>query len=320
MADRDDRGERQIVQVPYFPGCTLKSHARAFEHTARQAAAVLGFELAEMPRWVCCGTVYSMATDDLMHQVAPVRNLARVASAGSSRVITLCSMCYGTLKQSAALMEREPEKLETINNFLTRDENEPALTSRVRVLHLLELLAEEMGPDRLAAAVVRPLAGLRVAPYYGCLLVRPDNGAMSGDSHENPTLMSELLEALGAEPVENPYATECCGSYHTALNPEIVARRTHQIIEGARAQGAEMIALSCPLCDFNLDRRQAEVLRLYPQFEPLPVLYFTELLALALGLDTPGLEGRFCDPRPLLARRSLLEPAARPRRPKEAAA
>jgi heterodisulfide reductase subunit B len=291
--------------VPYFPGCTLKSHARSFERTALAAAAALGLELVEMPRWVCCGTVYSMATDDLMHQVAPVRNLARVQATGESRLVTLCSMCYGTLKQSAALMEREPGKIETVNMFLERDEGEPGLHGRVRVMHLLELLAEELRPGTLEQKLVRPLTGLKVAPYYGCLLVRPRNGAME-DSPENPTLMQELLEALGAEPVYNPHATECCGSYHTALNAEVVARRTRAIVEGARAQGAEMIALSCPLCDFNLDRRQRDTLRLYPHFTPMPVVYFSELLALALGLEVPGLEGRAIDPRPLLAGLSLL--------------
>jgi heterodisulfide reductase subunit B len=307
MADRADniKVEQGKVQVPYFPGCTLKSHARAFEKSALEAASILGFELVEMPRWVCCGTVYSMATDDLMHQVAPVRNLARVQGAGEGRLVTLCSMCYGTLKQSAALMERSPDKLETINMFLERDEGEPGLRGKVRVLHLLELLAEEMAPETLEKRLVRPLAGLKVAPYYGCLLVRPNEGSIN-DSPENPTVMQELLEALGAEPVYNPYATECCGSYHTALNADVVARRTRQIIEGARAQGADIIALSCPLCDFNLDRRQEATLRLYPHFQPMPVLYFTELLALALGLEAPGLEGRFADPRPLLAKLSLL--------------
>jgi heterodisulfide reductase subunit B len=107
--------------------------------------------------------------------------------------------------------------------------------------------------------------------------------------------------------VANPYATEFCGSYLTALNPDVVARRTYQIIEGARSQGADIIALSCPLCDFNLDRRQAETRRLYPHFRPMPVIYFTELLALALGLAAPGLAGRLIDPRPLLSGLSLLE-------------
>ncbi len=305
MADRADKNMAEPVRIPYFPGCTLKSHARSFEQTALGAARALGFELVEMPRWVCCGTVYSMATDDLMHQVAPVRNLARVQAGGEQRVVTLCSMCYGTLKQSAALMERAPDKLETINALLERDEEAP-YRGKVRVLHLLELLAEEMAPEVLERRLVRPLAGLKVAPYYGCLLVRPANGCLA-DSSENPSLMQELLEALGAEPVAFPYATECCGSYHTALNPEVVARRIYQIIEGARSQGADIIALSCPLCDFNLDRRQEEALRLYPHLKRMPVLYFTELLALALGLEVPGLEGRFADPRPLLAGLSLLE-------------
>jgi len=309
VADRTAIIIAEPASIPYFPGCTLKSHAPHFERSALASAGAVGLELVEMPRWVCCGTVYSMATDDLMHQVAPVRNLARVQAAGSERVVTLCSMCYGTLKQAAALIEREPAKLETINAFLTRDAGEPALEGRVRVMHLLELLAEEPRARALQEAVVRPLTGLRVAPYYGCTLVRPAEASLAG-AGENPGLLEEVLAALGAEVVPNPYATECCGSYHTATNPEIVARRAHAIIEGARAQGAEVLAVSCPLCDFNLDRRQAEVRRLYPHFRPMPILYFTELIALALGLEAPAAEGRLVDPRPLLARLALVGAAA----------
>jgi heterodisulfide reductase subunit B len=304
VARADNQRDTEPTRVAYFPGCTLKSHAGSFERTALAAALALGVRLVEMPRWVCCGTVYSMATDDLMHQVAPVRNLARASAQakdyGEERVVTLCSMCYGTLKQAASLMEQDPDKRETINGYLERDDDEPGYRGSVRVLHLLELLAEEVKPETIERAIVRPLTGLKVAPYYGCLLVRPSSGAMD-DSPENPRLMQDLLSALGAEPVANPYATECCGSYHTAVNPEVVARRTYQIIEGARAQGADIIALSCPLCDFNLDRRQEEAQRLYPGFSGMPVIYFTELVALALGLPVNGLTGRFADPRPLLA-------------------
>lgn len=287
------------MRIVYYPGCSLKAQAEGFDRSARAAMAALGVELVELERWNCCGTVSSLTTDDLMRQLAPVRNLIRVQEAGEDRVVTLCAMCYNTLKRAGLRVEDHPEELAKINAFLDEEQD---YHGGVRVLHLLELLRDELGLEAVAERVVRPLKGLKASPYYGCLLLRPREVGL--DDPENPSILEGLIRALGAEPIDSPLKAQCCGSYHTATHKEVVARRAYRILSEARARGAEALISSCPLCSFNLDRRQELVRELDGQksFTPLPVLYFTELMALAFGLEEAALlpEEHYVDPRPLL--------------------
>jgi len=292
------------MKISYFPGCTLKTTAKNFEDSTLASLKVLGVDLVELPRWNCCGTVYSLATDDLMHHLAPVRDLIRVKEEGAKRVVTLCSMCYNTLKQANDLVKADPEKLEKINQFMYREEVK--YDGSVQVSHLLEVLRDEVGWEALKKKVTRPLKGLRIAPYYGCLLLRPTGVAL--DDPEEPTLLEKVLEALGVEVVDYPYKTECCGSYHTITNVGLVIERTYTILTSASQHGAEAIAVSCPLCDFNLDSRQKEVEDKFSGFEKIPVFYFSQLLSLALGLDveTCRFDLSFVDPYALLQAKSVI--------------
>jgi len=286
-------------QIPYFPGCGLKDQARGFELAALAAMERLGYELAELPRWNCCGTVYSLASDDLMRHLAPIRNLIRVQELGESRLVTLCSMCFGTLKRSAQFVEEDPERLATINAFMDEEDD---YRGGVEVLHLLAVLRDEVGYEAIEEAVERPLEGLKVAPYYGCMLLRPRG--LGVDDPDHPRVMEELLSALGAEVVDHPYKVECCGSYLTAGRADVVEVRVAAIAGAAVQRGADLIATSCPLCQFNLDTRlsQAAGRRGTPS---IPSVYFTQLLALALGAD-PHLGEQAIDPRPVLAARGFL--------------
>jgi len=234
----------------------------------------LGWELAELPRWNCCGTVFSLATDDLMRHLGPARNFVRLKELGESRLLTLCSMCYSTLKRSAAFLAQDPERLQRINAFM---DEEPDLEGVPQVLHLLEILRDEIGFERIEEAVERPLEGLRVAPYYGCTLLRPRG--LGVDAPDRPQVMEELFAALGAEVVDSPYKVECCGSYLAVGRPDVVEARAGAILKGAESRGADLVATSCPLCQFNLQRQQA-VTR---HSSPITVVYFSQLLALALG-------------------------------------
>lgn len=292
------------MKISYFPGCTLKTTAKNFEDSALTSLKILGVDLVELPRWNCCGTVYSLATDDLMHHLAPVRDLIRVKEEGQGKVVTLCSMCYNTLKQANDLVKADPEKLEKINQFMYREEVK--YDGSVEVIHLIEVLRDEVGWEALKKKVKRPLEGLRLAPYYGCLLVRPTQVAL--DDPEQPHLLEKLLEALGAEIIDYPYKTECCGSYHTITNVALVTERTHTILTSAYRSGAEAVAVSCPLCDFNLDSRQKEVEEKFSGFEKIPVFYFSQLLSLALGLGVEAcrFDLNFVDPYALLQAKSLI--------------
>ena len=285
------------MEIPYYPGCTLKTTAKSFEDTTMAVSKALSIELIELKRWNCCGTVYSLAEDDLMHQLAPIRNLIRVQEMGYDRVTTLCSMCYNTLEQANQLVKNNPEKLEKMNAFMDSEED---YKCGVTVVHYLTLLKEEVGFDALPVKV--PLKGLSLVPYYGCLLLRPES--VSIDNPESPTIMADLLQALGADVIDHPYCLECCGSYHTVDYKEIVCEKVYSIIDAAHKRGADAVVLSCPLCEFNLDVRQRDVEK---QLAPMPVLYFSQLLAVSLQLyDNLGFDQHYVNPEPLLKEKGLL--------------
>jgi heterodisulfide reductase subunit B len=290
------------MKLPFYPGCSLKAQAKNFATSGIAAAHALGVELVEIERWNCCGTVYSLTGDDLMRQVAPVRNLIRVQESSENRMVTLCAMCYNTEKRANLRAQRNKEDLEKMNAFMDEEEN---YHGKVDVVHLLEILRDEIGFDRIRDRVERPLRGLRVSPYYGCMLLRPREAGI--DDADRPQVMEDVLWALGVKVIDHPYKSHCCGSYHTVDDPNLVARRAHAILSSITEHGGEMVALSCPLCKSNLDDRQELVAQLYPDFSKMPVVYFTQLMALAFGLENAmGFDQHYVDPRPLLEEKGLL--------------
>lgn len=292
------------MKISYYPGCTLKNHAKNFEDSTICALNSLGVEVEELSRWNCCGTVFSLTTDDLIHHVAPIRNLIRVKEASFDKVMTTCAMCYNTLKRANERIKSDPESMDILNNFMDREEIE--YEGDVGVYHLLEFLKDEIGFKNLAEKVVKPLKKLKIASYYGCLLVRPKE--IGFDDVENPIILDDLMSELGAKSVDFPYKTECCGAYQTVDKPKIIADRTNQILTSAREQGAEIVVVSCPLCAFNLDQRQKKTAEMYPEFKHIPVLYFTQPLAIALGCPEESLrfDLNFIDPRPILKEKGLI--------------
>ncbi len=297
------------TRLPYFPGCTLKTTAKNFEASALAVATALGIDLVEIPRWNCCGTVTSLTSDDLIHHVAPIRDLVRVEEMNDSgemdkeyRLVTLCSMCFHVLKRSHLRVAENSEELEKINNFMYLEKD---YASRVQVIHFLEVL-RGIGFAKIRDKVKKPLAGLKIAPYYGCLMLRPKEVGI--DDPESPEILTSLFEALGAEVVDNPLKTRCCGSYQTVRDPFAVAELAYDILQDARKAGAELVVTSCPLCMFNLADRQKEIVERHPEFATIPVLYFSQLAALALGSDESayGFGENAVDPRPLLKQKDLL--------------
>ncbi|MFO8036672.1 MAG: CoB--CoM heterodisulfide reductase iron-sulfur subunit B family protein [Anaerolineales bacterium] len=291
------------MKLPFYPGCSLKAQGKNFETSGVAAARALGVELIEIERWNCCGTVYSLTGDDLMRQVAPVRNLIRVQEIGGKRMVTLCAMCYNTEKRAGLRVRRDKEDLEKMNAFMDEEED---YRGEVDVVHLLEILRDEIGFERIRDRVEKPLRGLRVSPYYGCMLLRPREAEI--DDGDRPRVMEDLLRALGAEVIDHPYKSHCCGSYHTVDDPQLVAGRAQAILSSITEHGGEMVALSCPLCKYNLDDRQELVAQIYPDFSKIPVVYFTQLMALAFGLeDAMGFDNHYVDPRPLLEEKGFLQ-------------
>ena len=268
------------MKVSYYPGCTLKTKAQNLEVAAVQAMEVLGVELAELPRWNCCGAVYSLADDDLIHQIAPVRILARALEQGDGKLVTLCPMCYNTLARANLLMRDDEEKRHIINSFM---EEEPDYHGEVEVFHLLGFLKNEIGWDAVADKVKTPLAGLRLAPYYGCTLVRPEEVAI--DSPYSPTLFNQMIEVLGGKAISIPTTSTCCGSYEVISNPAAATQACAKIIGSALERDANGLVVTCPLCDYNLGARQDELKTVDESLSELPLVYFTQLLAVAFGLD-----------------------------------
>ena len=271
------------MKLSYYPGCTLKTKARNLEDSALASLDALGVEYEELPRWNCCGAVYSLADDDLIHLIAPVRDLIRAKEAGSDTVLTLCAMCYNTLARANKLMAEDEEKRKTINDFM---DEEPDYAGEVRVVHMLDFLRDDIGWDKLKAAVKTPLTGLKTAPYYGCTLTRPKEVAL--DRPDKPRLLHDFLEAIGAEVIDFPSTIECCGTYQALGNPEIALKTSYGILNDATAHGADALALACPLCDYNLGKRQDKMLEKYEGAKDVPIYYFTQLLAVALGVSPEG--------------------------------
>lgn len=256
----------------YYPGCELRSRARALDLPARSACRSLGIVLEELKDWTCCGSLVSQVRDNYMAFVAPARVLLDAHVQGYQELVTVCAFCFNTLRRTSVFLRSHPDARQKVATFLEAKE-----FLEVRVLHLLEVLRDHIGFDRLRQAVRRPLKGLRVAPYYGCLLLRPAE-EVKLDNPEEPTLMENLLAALGCEVVDFLSRTDCCGSYHIVTDGQIAAQCSDRILRVAARDGAELLVASCPVCQFNLDWRRSERRR-----NDAPVVYFPQLLALALG-------------------------------------
>jgi len=262
------------MRIAYYPGCTLKTNAKEFEDSLLKAFRKIGIELKELNKWYCCGTVYSLATDNLMYRLAAIRNLIKAKEEGYDKLLSPCSICYNTLKQTNLMAKSDEEAMYKINSFM---DEEPDYDGSVEVIHPLQLIEKKL--DEIKARVKKPL-NKKYAAYYGCLLLRPKEVAV--DDYENPSIMEKLIEALGGSVVNFPLKNECCGAYNVACNKEAVIDANYRIITNARLNGADAIITSCPLCHFNLKEMQKEVKKLHADFVSMPVYYFSQIMVEAL--------------------------------------
>ena len=298
------------MKVPYYPGCTLKTKAKNFEISALSVAKALNIELIEVPRWNCCGAVSSLSSDDLIRHLAPIRNFIRVEEMNKEgvvkdeyRIITLCSMCFNTLKMSNLRMKKNREDLNKINEVMYLEKED--YKQDVEIVHFLEIL-RDLKASEIQQRVKNPLPDLKVSPYYGCTLLRPKEVGI--DDPEDPKIFENLLTNLGVTVINNPLKTRCCGSYQVVSDKDIVTSLVYDILNNAKKSGAELVVTSCPLCAFNLDRRQKEIVEIYPNFEQIPILYFTQIMAILFGLNevTYGFEQNYVNPHKLLVRKELV--------------
>lgn len=256
------------MKLTYFPGCTLKNKAVILDKYARKSAEALGVTLEEIENWQCCGGVFSTARDEVASKLSSVRAL-KEAKAKEQPLVTVCSACHNVIKQTNHAMQNDAEFASKVNNYMA----EEPYNGETEVYHYLEMLRDLVGFDKIKEKVTNPLKGKKIAAYYGCLLLRP-NSVMKMDDPENPRIMEDFISAIGAEPVVFANRNECCGGYITMESPELAEKKSTAVTENAKISGAEMIVTACPLCKYNLAKNGTDI----------PVVYFTELLAEALGV------------------------------------
>lgn len=267
------------MKYAYFPGCSLHSTAKEYDLSARAVAEALGIELIEIPDWVCCGATPAHITMHLLSLALPVRNLLKAKAMGSYEVATCCAACFSRLKIANYFMGHNQEHREKVNKILGEE-----YRGEVKVRHFLDILINVFGLKNLGERVVNKLSGLKVACYYGCLLTRPHE--ITGlDDLEEPRLMDDLMKTIGVQPVSWPYKTECCGASFSLTRTDIVLKLSGDILQMAYDEGAEAIVVACPLCQSNLDLRQASINKKFKKNFYMPVFYFTQLVGLSLGID-----------------------------------
>lgn len=294
-----------LTDVAYYPGCSLHGTSREFDESLRAVAAELGIGLTEIADWNCCGASSGHTTDHLLGVALPARNLALAEAQGFDTVLAPCAACYNRLSAARLAIATEDGLAERLPDIIGRQ-----FANSVQVHNAVELLRDAAVAieERVAATLApNPLEGVKLAAYYGCLLVRPFE-VCGYDDPEQPTSMDEVINACGADDVDWDMKVECCGGAFSVSRTASVLRLGRAIIENARSHGAEAIIVACPLCHSNLDLRQKAMARRGE--EPMPILFVTQMVGLALGLAPVdlGLGRHFIDTEPLLAR--LVEQAA----------
>ena len=264
------------MKYSYYPGCTLRTKAKDLDAYARASAKALGFELEEIENWQCCGGVSPLGSDEIATKLSSVRALNEAKEKGQD-LVTLCSACHHVIKRVNDDMRNVEDIRTRANNYMQLDE---PYAGETNVLHYLEVLRDRVGFDELKKKVVNPLKGRKIGAYYGCLLLRPST-VLAFDDPENPQIIEDFIRAIGAEPVVYPYRNECCGGYISLKEKEMSGRMSCNIVDSAAGAGAEMLITACPLCMYNLNKSGSG---------KIPVYYFTELLAEALGVKEEALK------------------------------
>ena len=260
----------------YYPGCTLRTKAKELDSCARASAKALGIALEEPDDWQCCGGAYTTAKDEIATKLSAVRTL-NAAKIANRPLITVCSACHNVIKQTNYDISHDDEMAAKVNNYLKLDE---PYSGEATVYHYLEMLRDVIGFDELAKKVVNPFKDKKIAAYYGCLLLRPSK-ALAMDDPENPTIIENFIKAIGGTPVIYAQRNECCGGYIVLEDKAQAQKRSTDVMRSAEEKGADMIITACPLCMYNLKKNSDS---------SLPVYYFTEILAEALGVKEDGNE------------------------------
>jgi heterodisulfide reductase subunit B2 len=268
-----------MKKLTYFPGCSAHGTSEEFDSTLKMVLKTLDVELEDIPDWNCCGaTAAHVMTESLAHAL-PLRNLVLAEKLSNKTMGIACAACYQRMKATKMHMDENPELAKRINSTVVE---EGTYQGSVEVKSMLQFAFEDIGLETIKSKVTKPLTGLKVACYYGCLLTRPKAVAQF-DSPEYPVSMDQICEALGATATEFDYKTECCGASFSISSADVVESLSGKILEMALESGAHAVVVACPLCQSNLDMRQPDIEKRLGKKIGLPVFYFTQLMALAFG-------------------------------------
>ena len=270
------------MKYAYYPGCSAESTARDMHQSVLAVAGALGIDLIEPDGWTCCGATAGHQTDHMLAVSLPATNLAKVQDMGMDMVVT-CAACFNRMKMANHEVLTHSETRKSVCDAIGRDYD-----GSVKIRHFMEVLLEDVGLKAVGNAVKHPLNGLKVACYYGCLLVRPPK-VVAFDDPENPTFLDRLVTVMGGESLDWPCKVECCGGSLSLTKTDVVVKLVDSILGMAASAGADCIAVSCPMCQINLDLRQQDIKKKMGKDYRMPVVYITQLLGLSLGIGADKL-------------------------------
>lgn len=270
------------MNYAYFPGCSAESTARDLYLSTVAVARALGIAFTEPEAWSCCGTTMAHQADHDLSLSLAAANLLKVKDMGLDMAVS-CASCYSRMKIANHEIAANPKKRAIVSAALGRDYD-----GSVKVRHFVEIVVEDIGLDAFKKALTHSLGGLKVAPYYGCLMVRPPEVA-GQDDPENPVYLDRLIDAMGGVGLDWPHKVECCGGSLTLTRPDLVVRLSESILAMARDSGAECLAVACPMCQINLDMRQEDIFKATGRRYGMPIIYISQLMGACLGLSEDAL-------------------------------
>ncbi len=280
----------------YYPGCSLEGISVEYDHSIRSLFAALGVEMTDLSDWICCGTLAAPSMGRLLGLATPLWNVAQARRAGYDQLITPCSACLYHFKNAAKQVKENGRLRAQVEKII-----ELPLDNPTPSIHPLELFSNNGFETRIKEAVQRDLSELKVVSYYGCHISRPAE-VMQFDAPENPQSMDRLLSWVGVQSLDWPGKVDCCGAHLSMIKPDIVVEMCTGIVDNALAAGAEAVVVACPMCHANLDTRQEEIAERLGRPFSLPILYFSQVVGYALGLEAKelGMKKHIVDPVPLM--------------------
>lgn len=286
------------MKLAYYPGCSLESTGKEYDMSTKEVFKALDIELSGLKDWNCCGSSAASSIDYLLSLALPARNLA-ISENENLDVMAPCPECYLKLWKACESVKADPEVLDKVNKIL--EGTGLKLQGNIDVKHPVYVLVNDFGLEKLKEQVVKPLDELKVVPYYGCVMLKPPRGDRV-DSAENPTGLDRMITTVGAAVVPFDLKVSCCGGALMLTNREVMLKLTHELLKSAKNAGADCIITACPLCHMALDARQIEVEKEYNEKIDMPILYFTQLIGLALGIgpNKLGLNKNFVSAEKLL--------------------